>query len=125
LAMTTFDPAGKVIGQRAPQWVSSRIADATVPPEFAKVRAPVLALYSNDTTTDLFPWLANYPETNARLKALLTDTIQPEVEAERAKFARAIPNAHIEVYAAHHYQFLSVPDDTERRMRAFLTAVVR
>jgi len=125
LAISDFDSAGKVIGQRAPQWVFSRIGDATTTPEFAKVRAPVLALYSNDTPTDLFPWLVDHPEMNARLTALLAEKIQPAVDAERAKFARAIPGAHVETYAAHHYQFLSVPDDTERRMRAFLASISR
>lgn len=122
LAITAFDPSGAVRGNRASPDVYARTVEATVEPPFAEVRVPVLALYADQVAADVFPWLPAYPAQHAAVTALL-ERVEPEVQAERAKFVRAIPRAQVHTYPAHHYLFLTLPDDTERRMRAFLSEV--
>ena len=120
LAMTAFGPSGIVRGNRAGTEVYAHTVESTVEPRFSEVRSPVLALYADQASADAFPWLLGFPPQHAAVEALL-ERIEPEVQSERAKFARAIPGARIETYRAHHYMFLTMPDDTERRMRAFLS----
>jgi non-heme chloroperoxidase len=47
------------------------------------------------------------------------------VLAERERFARVAIRAQIAAYRAHHYLFLSHPDETETRIRAFLSSLER
>lgn len=124
LATTTRDSAGAIRGPRAASRVTAAIVAATVPPDFPRVRAPVLSLYSDyESAAEMFPWLGDDPAKNARATAVLDERFRPDVAEERARFAKAVPTAQIFAYRAHHYQFLSVPDDTERRMRAFLSSL--
>lgn len=122
LATTLFDSAGAVRGPRAGEHVFMNIIAATAPPEFAKVRAPVLALNSDQTAADIMPWVVGDSVRLANAESILRQ-IRAELLVERGRFARAIPTAHVVAYPAHHYQFLTMPADTERRMRAFFASV--
>jgi non-heme chloroperoxidase len=123
LAMTTRDTTGVITGQRAPPRVFSRIQAETVSPAFAKVKAPALALYSDSGADEMFPWLKGDAVRTAQAQSMLDETFHPQMTAERARFAREVPGAQTFAYHAHHYQFLTIPDDTERRMRAFLAGI--
>jgi pimeloyl-ACP methyl ester carboxylesterase len=124
LATTLFDSAGVVVGSRAAERVFLAIVAATVSPDFTLVQAPVLSLYSDSATAaDVLAWLRNDAAQNARATAAIAARVRPEMEAERARFARDVKGAQIFAYRAHHYQFLSVPDDTERRMREFFSSL--
>lgn len=68
------------------------------------------------------PWLAQDSVNRARAAAVLRDQVAPELSVERTKFARALPGAVVVPYRTHHYQFLAMPDDTERRIRSFLSS---
>jgi pimeloyl-ACP methyl ester carboxylesterase len=118
LATTQFGARGVVLGPRAPDRVFENLISATTPPEFAKVRAPTLALYSDQTAADIMPWIVTDSIRHANATSLLQD-IRAELLIERGRFRRAIPSAQVVAYPAHHYQFLTAPADTERRMRAF------
>jgi len=120
---TTVPNRSGLLSYRTGSRVSSAISAATVPPEFSKVRAPVLVLYSDATVDDAFPWVRDNAAERARAAMVLNEQIRPMLLMEREKFARAVTGAKISVYPAHHYQFLSVPDDTERRMRPFLSSL--
>jgi pimeloyl-ACP methyl ester carboxylesterase len=122
LATTLFDARGAVQGPRAPERAFANLIAATTPPEFAKVRAPVLALYSDQTAADIMPWIVADSVRLANANTIL-QSIRVELLIERGRFARAIPSAQVFAYPAHHYQFLTAPADTERRMRAFFASV--
>jgi non-heme chloroperoxidase len=122
LALTVPGPPGLLSTRTAPR-VSASIVAATVAPEFAKVKAPILALYSESTTADAFPWLATDSPEYARADAMFAKRLRTMVVAERERFARAAIGAQIADYRAHHYLFLSHPDETERRVRAFLSSL--
>ena len=119
IALTVRRPAG-LLGDRAAPRVGANIVAATVPPEFGRVTAPMLALYSESTTSDNFPWLAPDSAEYARADALFAERVRPMVVRERERFGREAKGAQIAAFRAHHYMFLSHPDETERRMRAFL-----
>jgi non-heme chloroperoxidase len=57
LAFTVRRPSGLLSNRTRPH-VQAAIVAATVPPDFAGVKAPILSLYSESTTADAFPWLA-------------------------------------------------------------------
>jgi non-heme chloroperoxidase len=122
IALTVPRPVGLLSTRTAPR-VNAAIAAATVPPEFARVEAPILALYSESTAADAFPWLANGSPEYARASAVFDAQLRAMILLERQKFARAAPGATIEAFRAHHYQFLSHPAETERRVRAFVASL--
>jgi non-heme chloroperoxidase len=121
LALTVVGPKGLLRTRAAPR-VSAAIAAATVPPEFSRLTAKILALYSDSSAAEAFPWLdKNSPELS-RASSTFDTQLRPMLLRERERFAQAAAHAEIVTYPAHHYQFLSQPADTERRIRAFLSA---
>ena len=124
LATMRFNGLGWVVGSRTPPWVIEATLAAVQPPDYSRVHAPALALYSEWTTAaDFLPWLRADPAANARATAVLRKKILPESLAERARFSREVAGARVEVFPSHHYNFLSHPDEVERRMRAFLVSL--
>lgn len=124
LALTVPGRRG-LLNNRSPSRVGTALMDATVPPEFDRVEAPMLALYAESTTADAFPWLANGTAEYARANAVFADRIRPMLLEERERFTRAAPRARIVAFRAHHYLFLSHPHETERHVRAFLAALAQ
>jgi non-heme chloroperoxidase len=120
IALTIPTRSG-LLGTRSQPRIATAISAATVPPEFARVQAPMLALYSESTAADAFPWVGPDSPDYARGSALFAGQLRPMILEERQKFARAATSARIETFPAHHYMFLSHPAETERRMRAFLS----
>jgi hypothetical protein len=102
--------------------VFAGIPNALKPPEFTKVKSPVLSLYSDQATADVFPWLEDDSPQHRRATTVL-ERLRREIEAERARFAREVNGAQVFTYRAHHYQFLSDPADTARRIRVFLSSL--
>lgn len=124
LATTRFDWTGAVAGPLTPGWVFEATAAAVQPPDYARVRAPALALYSDwKSAADFLPWLRADPAQNERVTALLRKTILPKVTEGRARFSREVKGAQVVALPAHHYNFLSHPDEVERRIRIFLAAL--
>jgi non-heme chloroperoxidase len=126
-------PLGEVLALAGPgpnglRWrtgarVNAAIVAATIPPDFSSVTARMLALYSDSTVADMVPWLANDSAEYARATTLFDEKVRPMVLAERERFKQAAKSAEIFTFRAHHYLFLSHPDETERRMRAFLSSL--
>jgi non-heme chloroperoxidase len=128
IATRTFDAEGRLRGPRASQRVIAATVAATVPPDFAKIKSPVLALYSDQGRTaaeaaaEMLAFLRDDPAMLARATPVV-EQIRTERKAKRDQFAREVKGAQIFTYRAHHYQFLSDPEDTERRIRAFLSSL--
>jgi hypothetical protein len=114
LALTVPGRNGLLRNRAAPR-VNAAIVAATVPPEFARVHAPVLALYSESTVADAFPWLTKASPEYERASAVFHEQLRPMILLERQKFARANTRATIDTFRAHHYMFLSHPDETDGR----------
>jgi non-heme chloroperoxidase len=119
LALTVPTRSG-LLGTRSQPRIAAAISAATVPPEFAAVKARTLALYSESTVAQAFPWLDPASAEYARGSSVFAGELRPMILEERQKFARAASGAIVETFPAHHYLFLSHPDETERRMRQFL-----
>jgi len=122
IALTVPTRSG-LLGTRSQPRIAAAISAATVPPDFGQVRAPMLALYSESTAADAFPWVGPDSPEYARGSAVFVGQLRPMILEERQKFARAAAGATIDAFPAHHYMFLSHPVDTERRMRAFLSSL--
>jgi hypothetical protein len=120
LAITTLGPAG-LRRARDTSKATAGIYANTVPPEFGKVQAPVLALYSDVSAQDAFPWLQG--EAAERAASVYSGRQRPEMLIERQRFAAALKGARIATYPGHHYEFLRAPDATARRVREFLSSL--
>jgi pimeloyl-ACP methyl ester carboxylesterase len=126
LAGMTLDEHGAVVGQRANAQVLAASMAAIQPIDYAGVRAPALALYSERiTAADIMPWLRADSVANARATAELRTTLLTDPVREQARFLREVPGAKAVSFRANHYQFLSNADETERYMRSFLTSLSR
>ncbi len=75
LALTIPGRSG-LLNTRTQSRVITAIMNATVPPEFARVRAPMLALCSESTAADAFPWLASGSPDHARASALFGERLR-------------------------------------------------
>lgn len=120
LAITTLDRAG-LRRMRDTSKATAGIYANTVSPEFGKVQAPVLALYSDVSARDVFPWLQG--EAFERAASVYSGRQRPEMLIERQRFAAAVKGARIAASPGHHYEFLRAPDSTARRMREFLSSL--
>lgn len=124
LATTRLNGVGWVAGSRTPGRVIEATLAAVEHPDYTRVRAPALALYSEwETAADFLPWLRDDPATNARATRELRKKILPEQAAQRELFAREVKGARVVAFRAHHYSFLSHPEEVERRMRDFLASL--
>jgi hypothetical protein len=69
------------------------------------------------------PWLRADSAANTRATEELHSTILADPIREQARFTREVPGAKTVSFRAHHYQFLSNADETERYMRTFLASL--
>ena len=120
LAITTVDRAG-LRRMRDTSKAAAGINANTVPPEFGKVRAPALALYSDVSAQDGFPYLRG--EAFERAALVYTERQRPLMLIERQRFAAALTGARIAASPGHHYEFLRSRDATAARVREFLLSL--
>jgi pimeloyl-ACP methyl ester carboxylesterase len=120
LAITNFDSSGVARGQRTPARISQLLTSAAQPLDYSRVRAPALSLYSEwESAADVLPFLGRDPAATARATAAL-QPVRAAQEVERARFAHEVKGGRVVILHAHHYQFLSHPQELERQMRDFL-----
>jgi hypothetical protein len=120
LAITSVGPAG-LRRMRDTSKAAAGIYANTVSPEFGKVQTPALALYSDVSARDAFPWLQG--EAFERAASVYTERQRPEMLIERQRFAAALKGARIAATPGHHYEFLRAPDATAKRVREFLSSL--
>ena len=123
LATAVFDSTGAYLRPRVAPFAALAVINSIAPPDFTTVRAPALALFSDLTVETAAPWLEPDSEAYSQVAAFLEEELQPALEAERVKFQNAVSDARVFAYWAHHHQFLSMPEDTERRIRQFLSSL--
>src|SRR6185503_5487412 len=120
LAITTVGPGG-LRRMRDTSKATAGIYANTLSPEFGKLQTPVLALYSDVSAQDGFPWLQG--EAAERAASVYNGRQRPEMLIERQRFAAAVKGARIAAYPGHHYEFLRAPDATAKRLREFLLSL--
>lgn len=123
LASFRYNEAGAIVGQLTTPQVMMATMAAIEKPDYAKVHAPALAIYSDWTSAaDIMPWLRADTAANTRATAALA-VVRADQAAERLRFAREVNGAKVESLRANHYEFMSNTAETEQMMRAFLTSL--
>ena len=105
-----------------PVFVREALAAGSGHPEVARIVAPALGVFAERVTVEQeFWWAARMRRPERVLADVYLEATLPGRRAAREQFVRELPDARAEVIpAAHHFIFLSHPDQVERLMRAFL-----
>lgn len=111
----------------APLAVRRAIAAGAGHPGFAKITAPTLGIFAERATVEQeFWWTRQMNRPMRRLAEVYVEVNVANRRAQRGQFEHELPNARAAVIpGAHHFIFLSHPDQTERLIRAFLGDSVR
>jgi len=98
-----------------------RVGSAAERPQYRRVRAPALAIYSViDSVSQMEPWVRSDAARRAGQQAVL-DKLEPIYAFGREQFKREMVNGKtLEIRGAHHWIFLSHADQVARAMREFL-----
>jgi pimeloyl-ACP methyl ester carboxylesterase len=88
------------------------------PPDYARVRAPALAIYAGAQTA--FRLEVSPPESRPQLERFLATTVEPWRAASIEQFRRAIPRGEVVTMNAAHHLFLHKPEETAAIIRRFL-----
>jgi pimeloyl-ACP methyl ester carboxylesterase len=121
-ATEVFGPDGKLQGVVTPSSIDSLVLAGTGHPDYAKVRAPALAIYAvADSAPQIFPFLAAAsPAVQAKARAYLV-TFHAWAVKERDRFRRNTPHGRVvELHGANHYVFFSNQAEVVKEMRSFL-----
>jgi pimeloyl-ACP methyl ester carboxylesterase len=120
-AITRYGDDGRV-SDPVPPFVRRAIALGAGHPGFARIRAPALGIFAERATlAQEFWWAGQMTRAERQRAQAWLDGALAARRAAREQFARQMPNARVAVIpGAHHFIFLSHPDETERLMREFL-----
>lgn len=121
-ATEVFDESGHLRSDVTPATVDSQMLAGAGHPDYARVRAPALALDAVvDSAPQLFPrWKAFNDSTRAQARRF-TAKIAAWGAEQRALFRKGVPSARVvELHGANHYVFYSNRSDVVREMRSFL-----
>jgi pimeloyl-ACP methyl ester carboxylesterase len=123
-ARGVFDADGRYLRVRTPGEIERAIAEGAVHPEYGRVTAPALSIYTLDESAEasVSPafWGALSDLDHARLKARHA-YYQPILAKERDRFAREVIHGKVlEIRGANHYLFLSDRVLVLRKVRSFL-----
>ncbi len=121
-ATSLVDDRGNYLGGATSQSIAMdfALAAASVHPDFAGVRAPILAIYTvSDNVEDLFPWIEETPS-QAPSAIAYQSAIKPSMQAQRDSFrALAVDATVIELGATPHFAFLHDPERISNILRTF------
>lgn len=104
------------MGQR--QFAEFAASFSAAPPDYARVRAPALAIYAGGQSA--FRLRAAAPEIRAQLERFLTTTVEPWRTASIQQFRRGIPGGEVVTMDATHHLFLHKPEETAAVVTSFL-----
>lgn len=122
LAIGRYDAAGHLRGDVTPSRVDGLMLAGCGSPDYARVRAPVLAINAViDSAPQLFPDWAHYDSSGQAQARRFTAALQGWAERERGRFRAGVPASELlELHGANHYVFDSNRDEVARAMRGFL-----
>jgi non-heme chloroperoxidase len=123
-ATRIFGPDGQYVRPVTPENVVLAVARMVEHPDYAQIRAPILAIYAvYRTPADLSP---RYKTADAETRHGLDQVFalwQSFAKQQRELFRKSVPQARVdEIQGANHYVFISDRDRVLRDMHAFLTA---
>lgn len=106
----------------SPVAVRRAVAAGSGHPGFARIRSPALGIFAERSTVEQEFWWARQMNRPVRaLAQIYMDVSLANRRAARGQFEHEMPHARVAVIpGAHHFVFLSNPDQTERLMREFL-----
>jgi len=121
-AIGKYGPTGRLVANVTPDSIDAAMLAGCGHPDYAKVRAPALAIYAViDSMPQLFPGSASFDSTTAAAAHRLTSALQALGTAERARFRRELPTGQVlEIEGANHYVFYSNQAEVAGAMRRFL-----
>ena len=111
-----------------PRLLPALLADAAKhPSQYARTRAPILAINSVKTVDANYPWLRSPKDTEARMRAqrYLDEVLNPWFGRGVAQLQRERPDAHIVTLRGHHYIFLVEEQKVAEELRRFLGGAAR
>ena len=119
-ATHVFDVPGGLLRRGTPDSIAVALLRGTVPPRYAAVRAPALAIYAPCDSTRFTYWGRLDETSRASARGFLVRTT-PWCDAAVARFRRGVGHSRVvELPGANHYVFLSNADTVVAEMRAFL-----
>jgi len=121
-AIARYDSAGHLVADVTPPAIDSLILAGCGHPNYAAVRAPVLAIYAVvDSARHIFPFYAALDAAHQDAARRFTSALQHWADAERARVRRDLAKVQLlELHGANHYVFDSNRSEVIRSMRAFL-----
>jgi len=118
-----LQPNGKVDNVLSSEAEAAIWRDSTLRQhDFARVKAPALAIYAMDSVETVFPWLAPNTSPSLRAKALaFAEYGNRQKREQAAHFMQSGPARHIvEMPNTAHHCFIHRPNEVVKEMRAFL-----
>lgn len=124
-AMLAFGPDGRFVRQRAGAAAAREMWPRVEPPDYARVRAPALAIYkATRPALEERPWLAGDTALLAAIARWQRERVAPQLRRQVAEF-RTIPGSRAVTLRSTHYVFVTSADTVERLMRDFLREAER
>jgi len=121
-ATRVFGADGQFVRQVTPDSIAAEVATMVEHPDYASIRAPVLAIYTvYDNPAELAPrYKIASPETRQALDQVFA-LWQTFAGSQRDSFRMSLPHAHIvEIRGASHYCFISNRKQVTRAVLSFL-----
>lgn len=121
-ATRVFGADGLLVRQVTPESIAARVGAMVEHPDYASIRAPVLAIYTvYDNPAELAPqYKIAGPETRQALNQVFA-LWQTFAESQRDSFRRSLPHAQVvEIRGASHYCFISNREQVTRSVLSFL-----
>jgi len=121
-AIGRYDAAGRLVGDVTPATVDSAMLAGCGRPDYARVRAPALALNSiADSAAQIFPAWPAMSESQRVQARRFAEKLRVFGNAERERVQRELRGARVLAFhGANHYLFDSNEAEVTRAMRAFL-----
>jgi pimeloyl-ACP methyl ester carboxylesterase len=113
-------PDGRVGDRKTANAIPGQIAKLLEPPEYDRIRVPVLAFYARPEARHTFPRYSSYSaDSRARADKLIEVTRLYQQDSIRG-LKRAIPDVRVEFLDGGHYLFVTNESDVVRISRQFL-----
>jgi pimeloyl-ACP methyl ester carboxylesterase len=121
-AIGRYGPSGRLVADVTPAAIDSAVLAGCGHPDYARVRAPTLAIFAViDSMPNVFPTAATFDSATAEQARRFTSVLQALGATERARFRRGLPTGKVlELHGANHFVFYANETDVAGAMRGFL-----
>ena len=116
-------PDGHVVRFRTPPWVAQAIMAGVQKPNYARIRAPALAIYAVPRSAHDVPGYADSEASRAAFEELYQLMVRQQAADTKRFEGRVAHGRVLNLSGAHHYVFLSNEADVLRELRAFIASL--